>query len=210
MKKKALSAVIALAICLGMIAGCANEAKSTPVTTEAPTVATECQHEYTAVVTKEATYSSAGETTYTCKKCGDQYVEPIAQLEKHVVSDIVLNSCLANMRYYSGPFSITVAELMYSAISGYEVKYYSGEEAIRKGYLSKDSIDKSVDLDCLYYAVMSGNVMINPDLPYLTNYEDRAVEAWMVFDENDNLQNYGLKLCKNLETCAILLTTSGY
>ena len=169
-----------------------------------------CEHEYTSSVTKEPTYEAQGEMTYVCSKCDDTYTEPIEKLEKHVVPNSVLDNALSNAKYYSSPFSISVGKLVNSAMDNYKIKYLTGEEAIAEGYLSESDIDSSINIDNLYYAIISGDSMVNPDIPYMTEYEEEAVKVWMVFDENDELLNSGVTLCNNLQTCAILLMTSSY
>ncbi|MBQ7302188.1 MAG: hypothetical protein IJW89_01235 [Clostridia bacterium] len=166
-----------------------------------------CEHEYVSSVTKEATYDAEGEMTYVCSKCGNTYTE---SFEKHVVPTSVLDNALSNAKYYSSVFSISVGKLVNSAMDNYKIKYLTGEEAIAEGYLSESDIDSSIDVNYLYYAVISGDSMVNPDIPYMTVYEKEAVKVWMIFDENDELLNSGVALCNNLRTCAIMLMTSTY
>lgn len=169
-----------------------------------------CEHEYISTITKEPTYEAEGETTYVCSKCDDTYTEPIEKLEKHIVPTSVLDNALSNAKYYSSPFSISVGKLVNSAMDNYEIEYLTGEEAISNGYLSEDEIDSSVNIDNLYYAIISGDYMVNPDIPYMTEYEEEAVKVWMIFDENDKLLSSGVTLCNNLQTCAFLIMTSSY
>lgn len=171
---------------------------------------TACDHDYLPAITRQATYDAEGEMTYTCSKCDSTYTEVIAKLEKHVVPASVLDAAVSNARYRASAFSVSVGKLVNSAIDNYSLKHYTGEEAISKGYLKKDQIDSSVDIDYLYCSVISGETMINPDIPYLTEYEQEAVKVWMIFNENDELVNYGVELCSNLETYAILMMSSGY
>ena len=128
---------------------------------------------------------------------------------KHSVSTEILDESVSNCRYSVGPFSITVAELVNSAMESYNLEYLQGEEIVDAGYLSRSSIDSSSDINDWYCAIISGNVMTNPELPYLTTYEDKAVVVLMQFDENDNLINSSLQLCQNMQTFAILVTTNG-
>lgn len=169
-----------------------------------------CEHNYVSEITKEATYELEGEMTYTCEKCGDSYIEPIEKLTRHIVPTDVLDNELSNAKYYNNPFSISVGKLVNSAMDNYKVKYYSGEEVITRNYLSKSQIDDSVDINNLYFAVISGDTMVNPEIPYMTEYESEAIKVWMIFDENDQLLNSNVTLCENLQTCAILLMTSTY
>ena len=166
-----------------------------------------CEHKYKSSVTKEPTNNTPGERTYVCRKCDHTYVESYT---KHIVPTSVLDKALTNSRYYNSPFSITVGKLVNSAMDNYKIKYLTGEEAIAQRYLSKNQIDSSIDIDYVYYAIISGDSMVNPDIPYMTEYEKEAVKVWMVFDENDELLNSGVTLSSNLETCAIILMTSSY
>jgi len=129
---------------------------------------------------------------------------------KHVVSTAILERAVSSTRYSSGVFSITLGELVNSAMSDYSIEYLSAEEAISKGHLNESEIDSSIDTDYLYVAVISGDAMQNPDFPYMTTYEESAAVVWMIFDESDNLLNSGVELCNNLRTCAILLMTSTF
>ena len=171
---------------------------------------TVCEHEYSSLVTREPTYDAEGEITYTCSKCDSTYTESIEKLERHIVPATVLDSAVSNAKYSSGPFSITLGKLVNSAMSNYSMKHYTGDEALSKGYLNKSQIDSSVDINNLYCSIISGDTKVNPSIPYMTEYEDVAVKVWMIFDENDNLQNYGVELCSNLQTCAILIMSSSY
>ncbi len=130
--------------------------------------------------------------------------------EKHTIPTSVLDEAISNAKYVSSPFSISVGELVNSAVSNYKIKYLTGEEAIAEGHISEEELDSSINIDNLYYGIISGDSMVNPDVPYMTEYEEEAVKVWMVFDENDQLLNSGVTLCSNLQTCAILLMTSSY
>lgn len=188
--KRISAVVLSLVLIILMFAGCG------------------CEHDYSSSVVKEATYEAEGEMSYTCTNCGDSYTEVIAKLEKHVVPTEVLEETLANTRYQSSVFSISVEKLVEQAMDNYKVTYYSGEEAIEKGLVQESEIDASVDINYLYYGVISGDTMMNPEIPYMTRYEEKAIEVWMVFDESDQLVSSGITLCSNLQTCAILLMSS--
>lgn len=197
MKKTISTIAVFLSVCVGLL-GCNGFA---------PTV---CDHEYTSIEIRRATHDAEGEMLYKCKKCDSKYTDFIPKLEKHVVPTAVLDETVSYARYYASAFSISVAELVSSAMPNYTMKHYTGNEAISKGYLSKSQIDSSVDLDDLYCSIISGDTMINPDIPYMTEYEKVAVKVWMIFDENDELINCGVELCENLKTCAILIMSRGY
>ncbi len=196
---------LAIILCFG-IAGCSNQAAAEP--TDPPE--TVCNHNYTSVITREATYDAEGEMTYSCSKCDSTYTEVIAKLEKHIVPADVLNKSVSNAKYYVSAYSISVGKLVNSAVENYKITHYSGEDAIKNGFLKKSQIDSSVDCDYLYCTIISGDTMLNPEIPYLTEYEPEAVKVWTIFNENDELLNYGVELCDNLETCAIIIMTSGY
>lgn len=205
--KKHISLLLILVTLITLLTACG--AKEDASNTEYLST-TECDHDYSFIVTRQATYDAEGEMTYTCSKCDSTYTEVIAKLEKHVVPSNVLDAAVSNAKYNASPFSISVGKLVNSAIDNYSMKHYTGEEAISKGYLKRNQIDSSVDVDYLYCSIISGETMINPDIPYLTEYEQEAVKVWMLFDENDELLNYGVELCENLETYAILMMTSSY
>lgn len=168
-----------------------------------------CEHEYESKITKEASYEQEGEITYTCKKCGNVYTETIEK--KHTVPDNVILKSISDCKYRNSIFSISVYELISKGMANYNIQVFRGEEAISNGYVKQQEIDKSIDLDRFYYAVISGDAMSNPQFPYVTNHENRAIEVFMIFDENDNLLNSGVsKLCKNLQSCALLIMTKSY
>ena len=168
-----------------------------------------CDHQYTSAITKEPDYDNEGEKIYTCSKCGDTYMEPIDKLVRETLSTAVLDAALSSIRYYSGPFSISMGNLIPNSMENYSIQYYTGEDAIEKGYISQKDFGSSVDINNVYYAVVSGNVMVNPEIPYLTNYVEGAVKTSMIFDDNGQLISANVTLCNNLETCAILMMTSG-
>lgn len=126
---------------------------------------------------------------------------------RHTVSNVVLEQTVSDCRYSVGPFSITVYDLVSRAMDGYKLEFLRGDEISRAGYLSREEMGGDEEADNWYCGVISGNVMANPELTYLTNYYDDAVVVLMHFDEYDNLLNCSLKLCSDLQTCAILITT---
>lgn len=193
--KKIISMTLMLAFALMLFSGCVSNRQ--------------CDHQYISSITKEPDYENEGEKVYTCSECGDTYSETIEKLVRRTLSTTVLDAALSSIRYYSGPFSISLGNLIPAAMEDYNIQYYTGEDAIEKGYISKRDFDSSVDINNVYYAVVSGNTMVNPDIPYLTNYVAGAVKTSMIFDDNDQLVSANVTLCSNLQTCAILLMTSG-
>lgn len=202
MKKRCLIILCALLLIV-QLAGCSTDG----IVNADSAKPSECEHSYTSVITKEATYDAEGEMTYSCTKCDSTYTEAIAKLEKHVVPASVLDSTVSSAKYYVSAFSISVAELVNSAMTNYELKHYTAEEAIEKGLLKKSDIGSSVDINYVYYSIVSGDTLLNPEIPYWTEYEEEAIKVWMIFNEDDELVNCGVELCKNLETCAIILMT---
>jgi len=198
--------IFLMAVCMTFIillmAGCDNGAGTESTVS--------CDHNYVATAIKHPTYESEGEETYVCDQCGDAYSVRLEKLEKHVVPKTVLDQALSNVKYQSGPFSIYLGNLVNRTIGNYKIKYLSGEEAIAKGYIKKSDMDSSVNIDNLYYAIVSGDAMLNPEIPYMTEYEAEAIKVWMIFDENDQLLNSGVTLCKNLQSCAIIIMSRGY
>lgn len=213
MKKNKFTAILtAFALFAGTLAGCSQSGTSDPPSTNSGandvTPSITCVHEYVSAVLKEPTYDSEGEMIYSCEKCGDTYTEAIEKLTG--IPNDVLDDALSNIKYYSNPFSITLGKLINTAMGGYDIQYLTGEEAIAQEYLSEDELGDSVDLSYVYYAIISGDVMLNPDIPYMTNYEEEAIKGWMVFDKNDQLQGYSITLCYDLQTCAFLIMTDYY
>ena len=201
--KKTLLVLLIVMMLLQTGCGTSDSASTTPPTAE-------CYHTYESTIIREATYDKTGLIQNTCTKCGDAYTEDIPKLEKHLVPESILAKAVSNTKYRASAFSISVGQLVNSAMDGYTLTHYTGQEAIDKGYLSKSNIDSSVDLDYLYCSIISGDTMMNPDIPYMTAYEPVAVKVWMIFDENETLLNSGVELCDNLQTCAILIMTRGY
>lgn len=69
--KKIIIPVLMLLLVLGLFTACG------------------CEHEYTSVVTKEATCAVEGEKTYTCSLCEDVYTEPIPKTDDHDFKETV-------------------------------------------------------------------------------------------------------------------------
>ena len=126
---------------------------------------------------------------------------------KSSISTEVLDKTLSNCKYRSDPFSISVGKLVNYAVDDYKIKWFHGQEVIDKGYVSENDIPQTADVDNLYFAIISGEAMINPEIPYMREHEEEAVKAWLLFDNNQNLIDSGIKLCGNLETCAIIIMT---
>ena len=143
-----------------------------------------------------------------CNKTADNKSSSNNSSNKSTISTTILDEALSNSKYYSDPFSISVGKLVNATMDNYKITYMTGKESIEKGYVLESQVDESIDLDYFYYAVISGDTMVNPDIPYMTEYEEEAVKVWMYFDKNGNLLTSGVELCENLSTCAIIIMTS--
>lgn len=70
-------------------------APNAPGNTSSESAVSKCNHSYTSEVTKEATCTEAGKTTYTCEKCGKKYTEKIPKLEHtFTVTEEVPGTCI--------------------------------------------------------------------------------------------------------------------
>lgn len=92
--KRLIAALLAVLVLIGLCA-CSDTLPSTPTNghnvtpTNTPDA---CSHKYEATVTKAATCTEAGETTYTCSACGDSYTEQINALD-HELADGKCTRC---------------------------------------------------------------------------------------------------------------------
>lgn len=200
--KRIILTILGTILAVLLLAGCSNN--------ETYNTTVECNHEYTSNVAKESTYESTGIMLYVCEKCEDAYTEEIEKLTKHILSTEVLDAALSKAKYHVSSFSISVGKLVNAAMDYYEIEYLTGEEAIAQGYLSTNNIDETINIDNLYYAIISGDCMQNPAYPYMTEYEQAAVTGWLLFDDNDKLMKSGISVCENLHTCAVFIMTSSY
>lgn len=160
-----------------------------------------CRHSYVSSVIKEPTLKEEGKVEYTCSICGDKFTE---QLEKKTVSDDTLMRDFYNCTYDYSVFRITAKEILTYGVSNYELERGTGREAIEGGYLKKSDLDSSVDIDLLYVINVSGNCMVNPELPYYTTFEKQGMTALLLYDNNGKLARSELILCENLRTYALL------
>ena len=122
----------------------------------------------------------------------EEFNERANPAARHSVSDEVLEHTVSACRYSVGPFSITVYDLVSQAVDNYKLVFLQGDEIAQAGYLSREEMGGDTEADNWYCGVISGDVMANPELPYLTNYVEDAVVVLMQFDENDNLINSSL------------------
>lgn len=205
--KKIFCVLISVLLLLSF-ASCGGSQKSDKTASEKRTCA---DHNYTSSVAKEASYDSAGEMLFVCESCGHTYTQVIEQLTKPTVPNETLDKALSDMRYdISQQFSIPMGQLINYSIDGYKLQYYSVDEALSLGYLFEDDLPETADKDMVYIAVVSGNTKVNPEIPYMTEYEDQALVAYMEFDENNNLIDYGYDACSNLRNCALIMFSSSF
>ena len=100
--KRPIATLVVMLILIGLCA-CSNTQPSTPTTGHnvAPTnTPNACSHKYEAAVTKAATCTEAGETTYICSACGDSYTEQINALD-HELADGKCTRCGLSLVNYS-------------------------------------------------------------------------------------------------------------
>ncbi len=200
--RKFISLFLSSIIVVLVFVGCSEPSKSSD---------TSCDHQYACSFTKQPTYEEEGINRFTCSKCGITYVEKIAKLEKPVVPTEILDKTLSELKYRSGMFSISLGKLVNLAIDNYKIEHMSGEEAVEKGYIKQADINTNkINVTFLYYVIISGDTMINPEIPYYTAYEKEAVRVWMEFDEQNNFKQAGMTLCENLQTFAILTMSASY
>lgn len=70
-------------------------APNAPGNKSSGSAASKCDHSYKSEVTKEATCTETGKTTYTCEKCGKTYTEKIPKLEHtFTVTEEVPGTCV--------------------------------------------------------------------------------------------------------------------
>lgn len=200
--RRVVFTVLSLICVAALLTGCFGELGSFFENETVP-----CEHSYETTVTKSPTYEEEGERTRICEKCGDTYTESIPKLEKHQVPKAVLEQEMRNCRVRISVFSVSVGEIMNAALKSPKIKHLSGKEAVSSGHISVD--ESRTKLDNVYVMIVSGEAAVNPDLPYLTEYEENAIVVALVFDDNDQLIDQSVTLCKNLQTYAILMT-SGY
>ena len=200
--RKLIVILLCAVIMLLSFAGCAPKAPATPT-------APACEHEYTSRVLREATIDKEGDMEYFCKKCNDIYHEAIPKKELHIISTTRLHEVFSDLKFNNGMFSIHLDELVRKAVGNYNIEFVHGEEAIKEGYLNKSDLGSNIDVNDVYYVVVSGDVMVNPELPYYTIYTNSAIKGWIQFDANDNPIDCNITLCEDLKTCAILLM-AGY
>ena len=134
--------------------------------------------------------------------------EEVPEVTKPAVSETVLKNAVLSSKYHNSIFSMSVEELIRRCMDNPKVTYYHGQEIIELGFLQESQINESVDINNLYYAVISGDSMVNPELSYMYEYEEKAIEVWMVFDDSSNLLNSGVTLCENLSTCAVIIMSN--
>ena len=141
----------------------------------------------------------------------------------HTISTEVLTDAFAST-IFSFPSSVTnsddglkiehkyalVGHIVTAAMDKFDIRYLTGKDAVAQGYLSKDELDDSVDLNYVYYAIVSGDMAFSPEYLDNTEYNEEAVKCWMVFDEDDQLQDYHIDLCLDLTSYFMDMTDKVY
>ena len=70
-------------------------APNAPGNTSSGSTTSKCDHSYKSDVTKEATCTATGTTTYTCEKCGKTYTEKIPKTDHNfIVTEEVTGTCI--------------------------------------------------------------------------------------------------------------------
>ena len=121
-----------------------------------------------------------------------------------VIPDSVAINALSGIPYKNSIFTIPLGTLINRAIQGYKVDLYSFDEAVENGLVKKDTLP-DYPSERKVYAVVSGEVVLNPEIEFYTRYNDQAVTCLMGFSESGELGHYILALCGDLQTCALLI-----
>ena len=134
---------------------------------------TEHKHEYTSAVTKKATCTAEGVTTYTCA-CGETYTEPIAKVahtkvttskkatyfENGYKNKVTCKVCKATIskgttvkkltlktpkvKYTGGKKKLTVKYTKVTGATGFQVKYKIGKKTVTKNFNAKKNVNKVI------------------------------------------------------------------
>ncbi len=131
---------------------------------------------------------------------------------KEKIPDEVVEDEFLSMRHTAGIFSITCGEVLSKCAPNCEIEIIEYEDG-KNEYLSSEKIKAleekySTELDNAYFAVASGEILLNPELSYY--YSDYQVIIWqlLLFDDEENCLGilYG-DYSDDFETCAIILCT---
>ena len=106
-------------------------------------------------------------------------------------------------------FGIGMDQLLSSAFQQKNIKVYSLNEAIRE---EKISIPDDSDLndyppEQIFVVIVSGEVILNPELQFYTRYNEMAAYCVMIYNSTGELEDYDLLLSSDLQGCAALLMT---
>lgn len=127
--------------------------------------------------------------------------------ESDGIPTYILDDVLSNIKYnVGGPFSMTIGELVNSAMPDYQIQYLTGEEAIAQGY-ADSSLENEADINNVYCAIISGNTTPNPYMPNIATYQKEAVVSIMIFNDNNQLLDHNTKICQDLEKCIMVLVS---
>lgn len=129
---------------------------------------------------------------------------------KSDIEEYILEAELNKQYYKAGPFSIKYTEVLNECVPDCEIEYFKYEDA-KSQYLSEEeitSVEEKYNLENAYFAVATGCIMNNPDVPYMLSDEKVIFNLLLIFDENDEY-NTGLRIseCDEFYTCAIILAT---
>ena len=131
---------------------------------------------------------------------------------KEKIPDEVVEDAFLSMRHTAGIFSITCGEVLSKCAPNCEIEIIEYEDG-KNEYLSSEKIktleeEYSTELDNAYFAVVSGEILHNPEIPYY--YSDYQIITWqlLLFDDDENfVEILSGKISDDFETCAILLCT---
>ncbi|MBR2952797.1 MAG: zinc ribbon domain-containing protein [Clostridia bacterium] len=131
---------------------------------------------------------------------------------KEKIPDEVVKDKFLSMQHTAGIFSITCREVLSKCAPNCEIEIIEYEDG-KNEYLSSEKIktleeEYSTELDNAYFAVVSGEILHNPEIPYY--YSDYQIITWqlLLFDDDGNfVEILSGKVSDDFETCAILLCT---
>ena len=102
-----------------------------------------------------------------------------------------LTGILSNKNLTFNEFSISIGEAVNNCIKNYKVTFITLAENENEALVTFDeslinNYRKKFDLNNVYLAVVSGDLMLVPDMPYYTEYQKAAVFCIFPFDEDGN------------------------
>ncbi|MBR7033262.1 MAG: hypothetical protein IKI03_06510 [Clostridia bacterium] len=103
----------------------------------------------------------------------------------------------SRINYTYGIWTISYGELIRKTIKNYQIKVYGPEDSETKNFVSSEGLRGNSDyknyIDNSYLVVVSGDVMLNPEVgEYFTEYNDNAIKILVVFNgDNELYGQYG-------------------